>query len=522
MIPDIAKKGHSFSGAMAYYLHDKGADTDERVAWTETRNLMTDDPQAAKRIMIATALQSDELKKAAGIKAAGRKSNQHVYAYSLAWHPSESDELTKVEMLKAADASLKELKAEHLQAVIVCHTDQDHPHVHVVVNRVDPADGRMHPFNNDRLQLSDWANKYERERGNIVTPAREEKRLKREEYADKKQRQDYALAKRQEATARAKSDLSPAAMLKDLGEAQKLRHRQEWRDLSVTNKSKRTAIYDDFRGRIRAAAELHKKETKPFWAEHFKTERDRKKAYDKRETNMVGVFKNAISATAYQHIQGELDGRGKLTATFSNLLSSQKRKVVFEKRLELDKRALQSELKFILDTEVKSIQAQRKDVLKGQRASFDEARTDLIERQDSEWQKVREAWKQLKTRPNDGHYQRSEKPVKKDFDNSRRIDPAQQQKQPTRVAMVSKPSPAPSPSGEVPRTTAAKQTVPAKDWSKPSTNTKPASTKAVKADWEKTGASKPKAQPPKDWSKKAERQPVKRAPTPSQDLDRSR
>ena len=62
MVPDIAKKGHSFNGAFAYYLHDKGADTAERVDWTETRNLMTDDPQAAKQVMIATALQADELK----------------------------------------------------------------------------------------------------------------------------------------------------------------------------------------------------------------------------------------------------------------------------------------------------------------------------------------------------------------------------------------------------------------------------------------------------------------------------
>ena len=143
-------------------------------------------------------------------------------------------------MVAAVDASLKELQAEHLQAIVVCHTDQDHPHVHVVLNRVDPMDGRMHPFKNDRLKLSDWANKYERERGNIVTPAREEKRQQREQYPDKEARQDYALAKRQEATARAQSDLSPAAMLKDLSEAQKLRHRQEWRNLSATNKDKRS------------------------------------------------------------------------------------------------------------------------------------------------------------------------------------------------------------------------------------------------------------------------------------------
>lgn len=508
MVPDIAKKGHSFDGALAYYLHDKGKDTSERVGWTATRNLMTDDPQTAKRIMIATALQSDELKAQAGIKNTGRKSNAHVYAYALSWHPDEAQELTKDEMLKAADASLKALEAEHLQALIVCHTDQDHPHVHVVLNRVDQNDGRMHPFKNDRLKLSDWANRYERERGNIVTPAREEKRQKREQYADKKQRQEYSQAKFNEAKARNKSDFSPAAMLKDLSAAQKVRHRQEWKDLSATNKDKRTKIYDDYRKRIKDAAALHKQETKPFWRDHFKQERDRQKAYDNRETNIIGVVQNAMSATAYQHMTGQLDGKGQLSATFSNLISSQQRRAVFEKRLDMDKQTLRSELKSILDNEVQSIQAQRKEALKGQRASFDQSREELIKRQDDEWSKVREAWKQLRTRPNGSTYQRSEDPVKKDFDKKTTRDLAPK-KQATRKATVSTPSPAPSPSGEVPRSTSKAQTVPAKDWSKSSATTKVSVKKPAKKDWDKTGANKAPVVPPKDWGKKAERDGVK-------------
>ena len=48
MIPDIAKRGASFKGALAYYLHDKKLEgeherfTSERVAWTETRNRARD------------------------------------------------------------------------------------------------------------------------------------------------------------------------------------------------------------------------------------------------------------------------------------------------------------------------------------------------------------------------------------------------------------------------------------------------------------------------------------------------
>ena len=434
-----------------------------------------------------------------------------MYAYALAWHPDEAEALTKAEMLSAVESSLQELQAEHLQAIVVCHTDQKHPHVHVVLNRVDPADGRMHPFKNDRLQLSDWANNYERERGEILTPVREEKRQERERNKDQKSRQDYAQQKRKEASERPKDDLSPAAMLKDLSAAQKESHRQEWSELSATNKAKRNAIYDDYRKRIKDAAALHKHECKPFWRDHFKNERERKKAYDNRETSILGIVQNAMSATAYQHITGELDGKGKLSATFSNVLSSQKRRTVFEKRLELDRKTLHRELKSILDEDIKSIQSQRTAALKDQRASFDQSRSELIERQDAEWAKVREAWKQLR-----GHsyrrYQRSENPVKKDFDSNSQPNPAKPKKQPTRTATVSAPSPAPSPSGEVPRTTAKKQTVPAKDWSKSSTQTAGAgisSPKPVKKDWEKTGANKAPVIPPKDWGKKVERQGVK-------------
>lgn len=525
MVPDIAKKGHSFKGAFQYYLHDKGAETAERVGWTETRNLMTDDPTGARNIMIATALQADELKKAAGIKAAGRKSTQSVYAYALAWHPDEAGQIDKAEMLAAADASLKELKADHLQAVIVCHTDQKHPHVHVIINRVDPADGRMHPFKNDRLQLSDWANQYERERGNIVTPAREEKRKKREQYQDKQSRQDYAKEKRAEAADKPRDDLSPAAMLKDLGDAQKQRHRDEWKDLAATNKTRRNSIYDIFRKRITDATALHKAECKPIWRTYFREQRQRETEFKRREGSFIGVVQNAIATTAHQHITGQLDGRGQLSATFTNALSSQRRKAAFEERLTMDRKQLSDRLRGIVDDEVKTIQADRGAALKDNRASFDSSRGELIERQNVEREKVREAWRQIYNDRGKAFTRKIQKdePVKREFDNSRKIDTAKPKPQPTRQAVVSAPSPSPAPKGEVPRATAKQQTVPAKRWDKPKAEAKGLSgTEPAKKSWGKTGASKGDVSPPKDWGKKVERAKPKPAPQPTKDMRRSR
>ena len=63
MLPKLHSKGKSFKGAALYLLHDKDrAATSERVAWTETRNLLTDDPHRAWRVMAATAMKQDILK----------------------------------------------------------------------------------------------------------------------------------------------------------------------------------------------------------------------------------------------------------------------------------------------------------------------------------------------------------------------------------------------------------------------------------------------------------------------------
>lgn len=127
-------------------------------------------------------------------------------------------------MMRAVEGSLKALNAEHLQAVVVCHTDQKHPHLHVILNRVDPATGRMFSTSNDRLKLSDWANQYERERGLIVTPKREEKRQIRADFAkaqEAKVERSPNRKPRQERQPRpVSSSANPAAMLKEFQEAQ--------------------------------------------------------------------------------------------------------------------------------------------------------------------------------------------------------------------------------------------------------------------------------------------------------------
>jgi hypothetical protein len=169
MVPKVTSAGRSFKGAARYYLHDKGAKTSERVGFVETLNLPTDDARRAVAHMIDTATHADALKRAAGLKG-GRPLDKPVYTFSLAWHPSEKP--TREDQLTAAREALSAIGMDDRQAVIVGHTDAAHPHVHVMVNRVCPNTGRAASNSNDRLKLSQWAEAYEKRRGQEFCPER--------------------------------------------------------------------------------------------------------------------------------------------------------------------------------------------------------------------------------------------------------------------------------------------------------------------------------------------------------------
>lgn len=185
MINVIHNSGTSFKGLMAYLMHDKDADTSERVAWAHTHNLATNDPELGWRVMAATAMQQADLKRSAGIKNTGRKSCAHVMHYTLSWAPDEYGQISKAEMLQAALASMSYLGttegdkigkkkkalrtqyADEHQAIIVCHEEgpDKQPHVHVMLNRVHPEHGVMLPDSKDYEKLSAWALEYRQAQG---------------------------------------------------------------------------------------------------------------------------------------------------------------------------------------------------------------------------------------------------------------------------------------------------------------------------------------------------------------------
>jgi hypothetical protein len=165
MVPKVAGKGRSFVGAGLYYLHDKGASTRERVAFTHTENLPTRDADKAIKCMAYTAIRQQQIKARAGGSAKGRKLTQPVYCYSLSWAPGEDP--SRDEMITAAQATLQELGLSGHEALFVGHNDEPHPHIHVIVNRVHPETGVAAKLAMDHLKLSKWAQAFEERQGKI-------------------------------------------------------------------------------------------------------------------------------------------------------------------------------------------------------------------------------------------------------------------------------------------------------------------------------------------------------------------
>lgn len=162
MIPRIHRRGSSFKGALGYVLHDPGKESSERVAWVETHNIYSH-PDDAWFEMFDTYRNRAALKMNAGVDPRGRDNRTPVLHYTLSWH--ESDNPTPEHMRAMAFDSIKALGLSEHEAVMACHTDKGHHHVHVVVNTVHPYTGKTAPLKFSKLEFSRWAEAYEKEHG---------------------------------------------------------------------------------------------------------------------------------------------------------------------------------------------------------------------------------------------------------------------------------------------------------------------------------------------------------------------
>jgi hypothetical protein len=75
-------------------------------------------------------------------------------------------------MIKTVQSYLKHMKWHEHQALIVCHQDTEHPHVHVMLNAVHPETGRALNSSFEKRRTQQWAKDYEREHGQVFCEER--------------------------------------------------------------------------------------------------------------------------------------------------------------------------------------------------------------------------------------------------------------------------------------------------------------------------------------------------------------
>lgn len=405
MVPNVARKGTSFKGSALYYLHDKRQPgeaerlTSDRVAWTETRNLNTDDPDKAWRMMAGTAMDADKLKEKAGIKKGGRKGEgQAVYAYSLSWSDAEHGKIDRAEMQRAVDESLKKLGAHHLQAMVVCHQDEQHPHVHVILNRVDPTTGTLWTASNDFKTLDKWAYQYRKQRGeeHLYCPDRTKKHEAQAQKRDQKKDVPAPVKRPSPEEVRAKEMQRPkskAAMLAEFQAQQKEQHSKEWAELRERGKVRRDPIVKASLQAIAAAKAAQKEADKQFWRDWFKEDRAERRQFDRQERELVGIVRNVFGMAQRGGLMSA--GRGFLTMAFMCLASAVVRRAAFEQQQQEKRAAFADKLKAPLDVKIARIKTERFDQLAQANRAFQAERAALMAKQKGEREKIREAWKQI-------------------------------------------------------------------------------------------------------------------------------
>ncbi len=418
MVPKLIKGG-SFKGAAAYLLHDKNAATSARVLWTETRNLATSDPETGWRIMAATAMDADRLKAQAGIKATGRKATQSVMHLVLSWHPDEAEGLDRDQMLAAAESAVAALGGGDRQAIILAHNDCEHPHVHVLLNRHSPLDGRILSSSKEKLKLSKWAETYERGRGQIYC----EERVLNNEARD---RGDYTRAEKEtsrpiveaEKLAREAANDNPdkAARLReeitaracDLGKRSRAiaeRHKQEWQACEATHKTRRAEIRLKAQQGAKRARSRIAQEFRPAWRELRVLEISERASFEANEQSRLGRMRNLLRAADPARSALDGDPLRAVSRLWSGMFSGEKRAEFLTAQHIERRRRLEAEQRKAIKQAKQAIHAEGKRTLGQSARTYHAERSFLAWAQSGERAKLRAEWYQL-GRDRRGAYQK--------------------------------------------------------------------------------------------------------------------
>jgi len=384
--------GHGFKGLHNYCSHDQGsANTSERVDWIEMRNLATNDPSQAWKIMAATAQSQEQLKKEAGVRA-GRKSQHgsvmHVVISFDKDEPSDretisaaaDDLLSKLgadpaKMRGKSKPAVKQFADEH-QVAMYAHTDTDNHHVHLMINRVHPDTGRNLPTSNDQLKASDWALEFSKRHGtDHKTPAREENKEARSkgEYVKAQRRPSrniYDLEQRALKAAANDNEYAQSKILQMREADAKLAARG--RALATQQREDKAQFVAELRlKKIEQAKALQVKSNKAKadvreayrqrWRTLNKQQEAEKKTFDALEKTLFGRAGNIVKTVKLSSSMLKNDENGILKRSFKILSNAGTRQEYFEKSQNRVKADLAREQKSELAQKLQEVKKRQAD-----------------------------------------------------------------------------------------------------------------------------------------------------------------
>lgn len=175
----IAKivKGQDFRGVVNYVLNPE-----KQAEILQSDGLRTRDEQSIIESFRVQAGMNPKVKRAVG----------HI---SLDFSPKDRPVLTNEKMTQIAAEYMKAMGIENTQALLVRHYDKEHPHVHLVFNRVD-NDGKTIPDKNDRYRSEKICKELTQRFGLYFAPGKEQVNTHRLKEPDKTRYAIYEQVKK--------------------------------------------------------------------------------------------------------------------------------------------------------------------------------------------------------------------------------------------------------------------------------------------------------------------------------------
>lgn len=261
--------------------------------------------------MHATWKDRVRLKRAAGVDLRGRDNKTPVLHLTLSWHADDNPSLTH--MQDTARDALKAIGLEQHQALLAVHSDKQHMHAHLVINTVDPENGRTAPMKFTKERLSKWAEGYERDHG-IRCEQRIENNKKREEAkTDRKLEAISILLAGNQGAAIVKAPFVPVkdqslsrktwferqeivARMKEMRSRYEQPHKLERRILAAKHREQRQALWQNTKAASDNARAHIKARYKPVWRDLYREQRREARQLDTRRNHplerAVYVFLN--------------------------------------------------------------------------------------------------------------------------------------------------------------------------------------------------------------------------------------